>query len=32
MKKGAHLLKCGRRGKLKFCPFRLSTVCKFYVE
>ncbi|KAK8669677.1 hypothetical protein V6N13_107101 [Hibiscus sabdariffa] len=25
MKKGAHLLKCGRRGKPKFCPFRLST-------
>ncbi|CAL9159873.1 unnamed protein product [Musa hybrid cultivar] len=25
LKKGAHLLKCGRRGKPKFCPFRLST-------
>ncbi|KAB2004271.1 hypothetical protein ES319_D11G186400v1 [Gossypium barbadense] len=24
MKKGAHLLKCGRRGKPKLCPFRLS--------
>ncbi|WOL05971.1 hypothetical protein Cni_G14702 [Canna indica] len=24
LKKGAHLLKCGRRGKPKFCPFRLS--------
>ncbi|KAG8659812.1 hypothetical protein MANES_02G081100v8 [Manihot esculenta] len=26
LKKGAHLLKCRRRGKPKFCPFRLSTV------
>lgn len=26
LKKGAQLLKCGRRGKPKFCPFRLSTV------
>ncbi|ONK71030.1 uncharacterized protein A4U43_C04F3990 [Asparagus officinalis] len=25
LKKGAHLLKCGRRGKPKFRPFRLST-------
>ncbi|CAD5174845.1 unnamed protein product [Musa acuminata subsp. malaccensis] len=25
LKKGAHLLKCGRRGKPKFCPFRIST-------
>lgn len=25
LKKGAHLLKCGRRGKPKFCPFRLSS-------
>ncbi|XP_020692388.1 PH, RCC1 and FYVE domains-containing protein 1 isoform X1 [Dendrobium catenatum] len=25
LKKGAHLLRCGRRGKPKFCPFRLST-------
>ncbi|KAJ6813091.1 uncharacterized protein M6B38_145385 [Iris pallida] len=24
LKKGAHILKCGRRGKPKFCPFRLS--------
>lgn len=24
IKKGAHLLKCGRRGKPKLCPFRLS--------
>lgn len=24
LKKGAHLLKCGRRGKPKFCPFWLS--------
>ncbi|KAH9318738.1 hypothetical protein KI387_020507, partial [Taxus chinensis] len=24
LKKGAHLLKYGRRGKPKFCPFRLS--------
>uniref|UniRef100_A0A0D9W8M3 FYVE-type domain-containing protein n=1 Tax=Leersia perrieri TaxID=77586 RepID=A0A0D9W8M3_9ORYZ len=24
LKKGAHLLKCGKRGKPKFCPFRLS--------
>ncbi|KAJ4828795.1 hypothetical protein Tsubulata_010808 [Turnera subulata] len=28
MKKGAHLLKCGRRGKPKVCPFRLSSVDK----
>ena len=26
LKKGAYLLKYGRRGKPKFCPFRLSTV------
>lgn len=26
LKKGAHLLKYGRRGKPKFCPFRLSMV------
>ena len=26
LKKGAYLLRCGRRGKPKFCPFRLSTV------
>jgi hypothetical protein len=26
MKKGAHLLKCGKRGKPKFCAFRLSSV------
>ncbi|XP_043716145.1 PH, RCC1 and FYVE domains-containing protein 1-like [Telopea speciosissima] len=25
LKKGAHLLKFGRKGKPKFCPFRLST-------
>lgn len=25
LKKGAHLLKYGRRGKPRFCPFRLST-------
>ncbi|KAL0421124.1 UNVERIFIED_CONTAM: PH, RCC1 and FYVE domains-containing protein 1 [Sesamum latifolium] len=25
LKKGAHLLKYGRRGKPKFCPFRLSS-------
>lgn len=31
MKKGAHLLKCGRRGKLKFCPFRLSTDEKYLI-
>lgn len=24
LKKGAHLLKYGRRGKPKFCPFRLA--------
>ncbi|XP_072957683.1 PH, RCC1 and FYVE domains-containing protein 1 isoform X1 [Typha angustifolia] len=24
LKKGAHLLKCGKRGKPKFCPFRLA--------
>ena len=26
LKKGAHLLKCGKRGKPKFCAFRLSFV------
>ncbi|XP_052478757.1 uncharacterized protein LOC105778061 isoform X1 [Gossypium raimondii] len=26
LKKGAYLLKYGRRGKPKFCPFRLSNV------
>jgi len=26
IKKGAYLLKCGRRGKPKLCPFRLSQV------
>ncbi|CAA6655823.1 unnamed protein product [Spirodela intermedia] len=25
VEEGAHLLKCGRRGKPKFCPFRLSS-------
>uniref|UniRef100_A0A0D9VJL2 FYVE-type domain-containing protein n=1 Tax=Leersia perrieri TaxID=77586 RepID=A0A0D9VJL2_9ORYZ len=25
LKKGAHLLKCGKRGKPKLCPFRLSS-------
>ncbi|KAF8702597.1 hypothetical protein HU200_032983 [Digitaria exilis] len=25
LKKGAHLLKCGKRGKPKFCSFRLSS-------
>lgn len=29
LKKGAHLLKCGKRGKPKLCPFRLSTVRNF---
>ncbi|KAJ7964407.1 Regulator of chromosome condensation (RCC1) family with FYVE zinc finger domain-containing protein [Quillaja saponaria] len=29
IKRGAYLLKCGRRGKPKFCPFRLSTDEKF---
>ncbi|KAH6755947.1 hypothetical protein C2S53_007073 [Perilla frutescens var. hirtella] len=29
LKKGAHLLKYGRRGKPKFCPFRLSMDEKF---
>jgi hypothetical protein len=30
LKKGAQLLKYGRRGKPKFCPFRLSAVsCQF---
>ncbi|KAK6138227.1 hypothetical protein DH2020_028030 [Rehmannia glutinosa] len=28
LKKGAHLLKYGRRGKPKFCPFRLANICK----
>ncbi|XVF20467.1 hypothetical protein REPUB_Repub12eG0002800 [Reevesia pubescens] len=31
MKKGAHLLKCGRRGKPKVCPFRLSTDEKYLI-
>ncbi|KAL3527388.1 hypothetical protein ACH5RR_012044 [Cinchona calisaya] len=31
MKKGAHLLKYGRRGKPKFCPFRLSMDEKFLI-
>ncbi|KAF5747997.1 putative Ran GTPase binding protein [Tripterygium wilfordii] len=31
IKKGAHLLKCGRRRKPKFCPFRLSTDEKFLI-
>ncbi|CAM0903198.1 unnamed protein product [Alopecurus aequalis] len=25
LKKGANVLKCGKRGKTKFCPFRLSS-------
>ncbi|KAH7560717.1 hypothetical protein JRO89_XS10G0081100 [Xanthoceras sorbifolium] len=29
LKKGAYLLKYGRRGKPKFCPFRLSNVAMF---
>jgi hypothetical protein len=29
LKKGAYLLKYGRRGKPKFCPFRLSNVSLF---
>lgn len=29
LKKGAYLLKYGRRGKPKFCPFRLSNVSAF---
>ncbi|KAJ8550184.1 hypothetical protein K7X08_033891 [Anisodus acutangulus] len=31
LKKGAHLLKYGRRGKPKFCPLRLSTDEKFLI-
>eukprot|EP00261_Vitis_vinifera_P018697 XP_010648895.1 PREDICTED: uncharacterized protein LOC100253065 [Vitis vinifera] len=31
LKKGAYLLRCGRRGKPKFCPFRLSTDEKFLI-
>ncbi|XP_078162404.1 regulator of chromosome condensation (RCC1) family with FYVE zinc finger domain-containing protein isoform X3 [Carex rostrata] len=31
LKKGAHLLKCGKRGKPKLCPFRLSTDEKLLV-
>ncbi|KAM1012029.1 hypothetical protein ACFX2C_047307 [Malus domestica] len=31
MKRGAYLLKYGRRGKPKFCPFRLSTDEKFLI-
>ncbi|KAJ8753411.1 hypothetical protein K2173_019810 [Erythroxylum novogranatense] len=31
MKKGAHLLKCGRRGKPKVCPFRLSMDEKYLI-
>lgn len=29
IKKGAYLLKCGRRGKPKLCPFRLSPVSMY---
>ncbi|KAG5124892.1 hypothetical protein JHK82_031629 [Glycine max] len=32
MKNGAQLLKYGRKGKPKFCPFRLSRICKDKVE
>lgn len=32
LKKGAQLLKYGRRGKPKFCPFRLSNVCPTVFE
>ncbi|KAB1211373.1 Ultraviolet-B receptor UVR8 [Morella rubra] len=31
MKKGAYLLKCGRRGKPKFCPFKLSSDEKYLI-
>ncbi|KAJ1703033.1 hypothetical protein LUZ63_002812 [Rhynchospora breviuscula] len=31
LKKGAHLLKCGKRGKPKLCPFRLSADEKLLV-
>ncbi|KAM7268628.1 hypothetical protein ACFE04_010794 [Oxalis oulophora] len=31
IKKGSQLLKCGRRGKPKFCPFRLSTDERFLI-
>ncbi|XP_065850462.1 PH, RCC1 and FYVE domains-containing protein 1 [Euphorbia lathyris] len=31
LKKGAYLLKCGRRGKPKFHPFRLSTDEKYLI-
>ncbi|XP_057971539.1 PH, RCC1 and FYVE domains-containing protein 1 [Malania oleifera] len=31
LKKGGHLLKCRRRGKPKFCPFKLSTDEKFLI-
>ncbi|KAL5810183.1 hypothetical protein ACOSQ4_026751 [Xanthoceras sorbifolium] len=31
IKKGAHILKCGRRGKPKFCPFRLSLDEKYLI-
>lgn len=30
LKKGAHLLKCGKRGKPRFCPFRLSCVSSLF--
>ncbi|KHN42227.1 hypothetical protein glysoja_046965 [Glycine soja] len=32
LKNGAQLLKYGRKGKPKFCPFRLSRICKDKVE
>lgn len=32
LKKGAQLLKYGRRGKPKFCPFKLSNVCNFTIR
>ncbi|KAK3218644.1 hypothetical protein Dsin_012614 [Dipteronia sinensis] len=31
IKKGAHILKCGRRGKPKFCPFRISLDEKYLI-
>ncbi|THG14786.1 hypothetical protein TEA_027331 [Camellia sinensis var. sinensis] len=32
LKRGAYLLKYGRRGKPKFCPFRLSTIALISME
>ncbi|TKW02819.1 hypothetical protein SEVIR_7G037916v4 [Setaria viridis] len=32
LKKGEHLLKCGKRGKPKFCAFRLSSLLQVFLH